>query len=129
MSPSPVEILTDKGDNRLTLMACNPKYSARQRIVVEAVLVETRRRPRPGPQTTARPSCPTTAWPAATHGRAARRSSGRWSPCHLVRGLVPLEAAPARVVARAPYVVLVPFFAVALYASFENITRLLPGAY
>ena len=34
-----VEILDDKGDNRLTLMACNPKYSAKQRIVVEAKLV------------------------------------------------------------------------------------------
>ena len=29
----------------------------------------------------------------------------------------------------APYVVLIPFFTMALYASFENITRLLPGAY
>src|SRR3954454_1712374 len=39
VTPKAVEILADKGDNRLTLMACNPKYSASQRIVVEAKLV------------------------------------------------------------------------------------------
>ncbi len=40
VSPSQVEILQDFGDNRLTLTACHPKYSARQRIVVTALLVE-----------------------------------------------------------------------------------------
>ncbi len=40
VSPSQVEILQDYGDNRLTLTACHPKYSARQRIVVTALLVE-----------------------------------------------------------------------------------------
>lgn len=39
VNPSQVEILEDYGDNRLTLTACHPKYSARQRIVVTAVLV------------------------------------------------------------------------------------------
>ncbi len=39
VNPSQVEILEDFGDNRLTLTACHPKYSARQRIVVTAVLV------------------------------------------------------------------------------------------
>ncbi len=40
VSPNQVEILQDFGDNRLTLTACHPKYSARQRIVVTALLVE-----------------------------------------------------------------------------------------
>ncbi|MDP1803548.1 MAG: hypothetical protein Q8K72_00125, partial [Acidimicrobiales bacterium] len=33
-----VEVLDDYGDNRLTLTACHPKYSARQRIIVVAEL-------------------------------------------------------------------------------------------
>lgn len=36
--PQQVEVLDDFGDNRLTLTACHPKFSARQRIVVVAVL-------------------------------------------------------------------------------------------
>jgi len=39
VKPNAVEILADKGRNQLTLMACNPKYYATQRIVVEAKLV------------------------------------------------------------------------------------------
>lgn len=38
VSPSQVEVLEDVGDNRITLTACHPKYSARERIVVHAVL-------------------------------------------------------------------------------------------
>jgi len=37
--PSDVEVLDDKGDNRLTLTACHPKFSARERIIVFARLV------------------------------------------------------------------------------------------
>ncbi len=36
--PSQVEVLANKGDNRLTLTACHPKYSAKERIIVQAVL-------------------------------------------------------------------------------------------
>ncbi|NNF53397.1 MAG: class E sortase [Acidimicrobiales bacterium] len=39
VSPYDVQVLDDYGDNRLTLTACHPKYSARQRIVVQAKLV------------------------------------------------------------------------------------------
>jgi sortase A len=37
--PSATQVLDDFGDNRLTLTACHPKYSSRQRIVVVAELV------------------------------------------------------------------------------------------
>ena len=40
-----VDVLGDKGDNRLTLTACHPKYSAKQRIIVAAVLKGTPRPP------------------------------------------------------------------------------------
>lgn len=39
VAPSATEVLRDFGDNRLTLTACHPKYSARQRIIVHAELV------------------------------------------------------------------------------------------
>jgi sortase A len=39
VSPSQVEVLNNQGDNRLTLTACHPKFSASQRIVVSATLV------------------------------------------------------------------------------------------
>ena len=39
VNPDQVEVLDDFGDDRLTLTACHPKYSARQRIVVVASLV------------------------------------------------------------------------------------------
>ena len=38
VSPTDVSVLADKGDNRITLTACHPKYSAKQRIIVNAVL-------------------------------------------------------------------------------------------
>ena len=40
IDPEQSEVLDDKGDNRLTLVACHPKYSARQRIIVTAQLVD-----------------------------------------------------------------------------------------
>ncbi len=39
VSPYEVQVLDDYGDNRITLTACHPKYSARQRIIVQAKLV------------------------------------------------------------------------------------------
>ena len=39
VSPDQRCVLDDFGDNRLTLTACHPKYSSRQRIVVQALLV------------------------------------------------------------------------------------------
>ncbi len=49
VSPNEVGVLDDFGDNRLTLTACHPKYSARQRIIVVGELVEepSERLPRP----------------------------------------------------------------------------------
>ena len=38
VQPNDVAVLADKGDNRLTLIACHPKYSLSQRIIVHAIL-------------------------------------------------------------------------------------------
>ena len=50
VSPKAVEVLDDYGDNRLTLTSCHPRYSSKQRIVVQATLVgdPVVRLPRPG---------------------------------------------------------------------------------
>jgi sortase A len=39
VAPTDTWVLDDFGDNRLTLTACHPKYSARERIIVAATLV------------------------------------------------------------------------------------------
>jgi sortase A len=44
--PSAVEVVQDQGDDRLTLTSCHPKFSARQRIVISARLVDA---PAPAP--------------------------------------------------------------------------------
>ncbi len=133
VSPSAVEILDDKGDNRLTLMACNPKYSASQRIVVEAKLVGN-----PAPSTPRAADADNVGQDdLAGVGLAGGDPSAR--PTAIGYSLLALGIwFLAWFLARrrlhgwwriAPYVVLLPFFTVALYAAFENITRLLPGAY
>lgn len=38
VAPDAVRVLEDKGDDRLTLIACHPKYSLKQRIIVHALL-------------------------------------------------------------------------------------------
>ncbi len=47
VTPSEVAVVADQGDDRLTLTSCHPKYSARQRIVVTAMLVDEPVRPPP----------------------------------------------------------------------------------
>jgi sortase A len=39
VKPDEVRVLEDQGDDRLTLIACHPKYSLAERIIVHAVLV------------------------------------------------------------------------------------------
>jgi sortase A len=56
VEPTDVYVLDNFGDNRLTLTACHPKYSARERIIVAAELVVPTADP--GPTTTVAP--PTT---------------------------------------------------------------------
>ncbi len=41
VKPDDVSVLEDKGDDRLTLTACHPEFSARERIIISARLVGT----------------------------------------------------------------------------------------
>jgi sortase A len=124
VGPYATEILDDKGDNRLTLMACHPKYSARQRIVVEAKLVGN-----PAPPTP-RSTTPETLEDLAGGDDSARRPAvvfsviaiaiwfAAWFVAHRYRRWRWLS-----------YLVALPFFAVALFMAFDFINRLLPAAY
>ena len=124
VSPTQVDVLDDKGDNRLTLTACHPKYSAAQRIIVVATLAEEEvpvvRPPRgeeaPVPQSLDDidgEGAP--AWPAIALGILC---AAIW----LVAWLL------GRWWRRWPvYLITLPFFLVALYFFFEEFSRLLPS--
>ena len=128
VSPSQVDVLDDKGDNRLTLTACHPKYSASERIVVTAVL-----------QGTALPAPPPTTTPAGTPPapKPDLSVSGESAP-KLPAILLGLLCAAIWVAAwfigkrwrKWPsYAIGLPFFLVALFYFFENFSRLLPPNY
>jgi sortase A len=117
VAPSAVEVLNDFGDNRLTLTACHPKYSAAKRIVIVAEL---------GPNQHVFD---------ATKGKKQGNLSGvrgEAMPAILMGilcGLIWLLSwALGRLWRKWPsYALALPFFAVALYYFFENFSRLLPA--
>jgi sortase A len=135
ISPTQVEVLDDKGDNRLTLTACHPKFSARQRIVVVAQLAPDEEvLPRPPRQSddlddpgVERPSAPESLDDIDTAG------SGNL-PAILLGGLCAaiwiLAWLLGRVWRKWPaYALGLPFFLVALFFFFEEFSRLLPANY
>jgi sortase A len=142
VSPSEVGVLDDFGDNRLTLTACHPKYSARQRIIVVGALVnEAAPAPEtpPGPETGAIPddgegggeggaeeaSAGTidgglsgqraAAWPAIALGFAC---GFIWIAAWLLGKLWTRWAA---------YLLCLPLFLMMLFFFFENFSRMLPA--
>jgi sortase A len=133
VAPDQVEVLEDFGDDRLTLTACHPKYSARQRIVVVAALTGDAAGAAPTttpPTTTAddtdEPAVTDTidaglsgerasAWPAVLLGIAGALI---WVAAWLLGKL--WRKWPA-------YAVGLPIFLVVLFFFFENFSRLLPA--
>ena len=129
VNPDQVEVLDDFGDDRLTLTACHPEYSARQRIVVVAAL-----RGEAAPVTT----------PVADPGDDGDAGSGQTIDAGL--GGERASAWPAVMLGIAcaliwvavwllgklwrkwpAYVVGLPVFLVVLFFFFENFSRLLPA--
>lgn len=126
VTPDRTDVLEYKFDNRLTLTACHPKYSAAERIVVSARLVE--------------PAAP--APPRATREEPLTIDAGegldgqQHAPAPaIVWGIAAaLVALAAWVVGRAwrrwpAYLVALPVFLVVLYGFFENFSYLLPASY
>ncbi len=133
IKPHQTEILDDKGDNRLTLMACHPKYSAAERIVVEAKLVSPPAPPTPLPEIRDIPTELPAGEVLAGSDPTARVPAALWTLALIAfwfaTWFVARRYQPFRGFKWAIYgVALVPF-GLLLYAAFENITRLLPGAF
>jgi sortase A len=139
VSPSQVEILEQDGTNRLTLVACHPKYSASQRIVVTATLDSPVAPSTPLPDTEGENATVTFD---ATDDPLAGGDSSAWVPAILWTGLAlgvwfATWFASRQLRRRKgswswgllPYVVGVPVFAVVLFIAFTDIARLLPAAY
>lgn len=127
VSPDQVEILDNSEDSRLTLMACHPKYSAAERIVVRSALVGVPRPAQPiDPEVVEDASAlefdsldsnDSSRTPAVLWGLAAAAVfAAVWALGHFWRRL------PA-------YLVGLPAFLVVLFIFFENFSRLLPAAY
>lgn len=138
VKPSAIEILAQDGTNRLTLMACHPKYSAAQRIVVTATLVSN---PAPASATPAEaPGAPVafdassdplaggdaSAWPTAIAWTLAALAV--WFLMWLVGHLL-YRRHHSRTWQAPPYVIGIPIVTVLLFLAFQDIARLLPAAY
>lgn len=132
ISPNDTWILDDYGDDRITLMACHPKYSAAQRIVVVGMLTD-------GPAATTAPSeaaddigdpaelldadllgnDPTARVPTVLWGLAA---GAIWFLAWQIGKTWPRAKWPA-------YVLGLPLFGWVLFGAFTQVERLLPAAY
>ena len=133
-----VEVVDDAGDDRITLVACHPKYSAAQRIVVTGLL---REEPAPVPELPeppdeGDPSEESDGAPAsedlAGADDALDGDRGALLPTLLWSGAFLLALAAVIVAGhlwrRWPaYAIGAPFLAVVLWATFENLDRYLPA--
>ena len=156
VKPRQIEILEDKGDNRVTLIACHPKYSAAERLIIVGKLVGTPAAMRTGQaeaQEEARASNEGDGLAAGIDGDLSGVSAskspavfwglvaaGIWLVTWLVQTLIRRRVRATaedgqqptrgqRLLTWTPYLVGVPVFLVALYVFFENFGRLLPGNY
>lgn len=149
VGPRDVEILEDQGDNRLTLIACHPKYSLAQRYIVYAELTDTPAPELPGQEEIAKNE-PRAAIDGTMNGQSGSRApvflwgficASIWLAAWLVQVLLrrrmrhhayEIDRVPSRrerLLTWAPYLVGLPVFIVALYFFFENFSLLLPGSY
>ena len=120
VSPDQVEVLNDVNDNRITLTACHPKYSASQRIIVVGVL-----------QGEALPAPPIKPHPVdlgISGEQVPKLPAILWG---LVCAAIWIGAwLLGKKWKRWPsYALASPVFLVALFFFFENFSRLLPANY
>ena len=156
VTPDQVEILEDFDDNRVTLIACEPKYSAAKRLIIVGELAGAPAAPIEGQEEARQEAAdasgelvgesidgglsgePAARTPTILWGLAA---AGVWLATWLVQvalrrrararaeaeGTTPSRG--ERLLTWSPYVVGLPVFLVTLYLFFENFGRLLPGNY
>ncbi len=128
--PSEVSVLDDFGDNRITLIACNPKYSARERIVVVGELADGQETvPGPAPGARAGGAEGELALGTSLDGESVSKLPAFLSAFVVVLVWVAFFLF-GRVWRRWPaYLLGAPVFLVALFVFFEDLARLLPSAY
>lgn len=152
VKPSQVEVLDDKGDNRITLTACHPKYSLRERIIVSGVLVGQPAPPIVGQEEARQEAMELAAEngespaEATIDGDLSGISASKtpaivwgfvcaavWLATWLVSKVVDRKIGKRRKNRRlliwSPYVVGVPLFLLCLYTFFERFANLLPANY
>ena len=133
VKPTQVEILEQDGTNRVTLMACHPKYSARERIVVTGTLTSPPAPATPLPAVTGDDAVTVDASLDALAGgdSSARAPAIFWTALALlIWFLTWLAARRWPVWHKVPvYAIGTPIFLVVLFVAYENIARLLPAAY
>lgn len=125
-----VEVLDDMGDDRLTLTACHPKFSSRQRIIVTAELVDEPIEPLPAPDVAVEDE--SSAAPESDFGEGLEGEDDVLVPMLVWSGAF-LGALVATVVIAGrwrrwtTYLLAAPLLAVLLFFSFEQIDRYLPA--
>jgi sortase A len=127
VSPDQTEVLKDFGDDRLTLTSCNPKYSARQRIVVVSALTGP---PAPAAETPPPAEGESAAAPTLDAGLGGERASA-W-PAILLGVACAFIWIAAWLLGKLwrkwpAYAIGLPVFLVVLFFFFENFSRLLPA--
>lgn len=125
---SDIGILDQTFGNRLTLMACHPKFSAAQRIVVTATMVSN-----PAP-TTSQGDLGDLVTTDASVDALAGGDSGAWPGALLFSALAGAIWFGTWFAARSwkrwpAYLIGTPLVLVALFFAFQNIAKLLPASY
>ena len=128
VKPSRIEVLAATADDRLTLTTCNPRFSAAQRLIVSARLLDAPaivEAPRP-----AEPPLPPDTVPASVTAELSGEPSPWW-PTVAWGGLASAVWALSALLARrwkrlVVYTLGTPLFLVVLFFFFENAALLLP---
>lgn len=144
VQPDDVSVIQDKRDNRLTLTACHPKFSADQRIIIEAKLVGDPTAKLTGQDEVDKKLVKTLAAGKgeAKKGapidnldgkKAARTPIALWGLLCAAIWLAAWVLARfvlgrrARLIRWSPYVLGAPLFLIALFVFFEHFVKLLPS--
>jgi sortase A len=130
VSPEAVEVLNPTDDNRLTLTTCNPRYSASERLIVQAKLVTTPVAPPPPPEGSvqAPPAQLAADGLAGLSGdTAARAPAIGWGILCAAVWLATWWLSRLWDRGWMAYLVGTPIFLGVLFVFFENFARLLPS--
>jgi sortase A len=128
VSPSDVTVLNDFGDNRITLTTCNPEFSAAQRLIVVAKLVQN------GPAAVAAPAVK--AKPIEYHLLNPATASWNWGLLPAVMLEAALLVALGLFLRRSihwygrfgQWLILTPIWLAGLYLLFQSLTSFLPAS-